>query len=321
MTEEMKKKKKPGMTGLVLILLIVLVGALAVFTMISKDDPIAGGGPGRPGMSGGPGGDENMVYSVLAEELAPSTMENYLKFNGDVIAETSVDLYPDTSGKLTALYVSLGSYVKKNQVIAKVDPSTPGQVYVASPVKSTISGTVTDLPFDVGDTISSAQVPVATVGDLSELQLECYLSEKYMADVALGQTAFVSFEPFEGETFSGTVSEISPVLDSSSRTLEIKITLSDRDDRIKSGMFGSVKLIVEDKENILTVPSESVISSNEGEFVYLVGNGNLAEKRFVETGLTIDGRTEIKGGLAVGDSLVVRGQSMLKDGSAVRVAE
>ena len=316
MTE--KSKKKPGMTGLVLIILIVVVGALAAFTFMSKNAPIAGGGPGRPGASGG---EEDLVYTVLAEEMAPSTMENYLKFNGDVIAETSVDLYPDTSGKLTSLSVSLGSYVKKNQIIAKVDPSTPGQVYVASPVKSTISGTVTDLPFDVGDTISSTQVPVATVGDLSELQVECSLSEKYMADVALGQTAFVSFEPFEGETFSGTVSEISPVLDASSRTLEIKITLSDRDNRIKSGMFGSVKLIIEEKENVLTVPSESVISSSEGNFVYLVGNGNLAEKRFVETGLTIDGRTEITGGLSSGDSLVVRGQSMLKDGSAVRVAE
>ncbi len=318
MTEEMKKKKKPGMTGLILILLIVLVGALAVFTVVSKNDPIAGGGPGRPG---GEDGNQEMVYTVLAEQLSPSIMENYLKFNGDVIAETSVDLYPDTSGELTALYVSLGSYVKKNQVIAKVDPSLPGQVYVASPVKSTITGTVTDLPFDVGDTIASSQVPVATVGDLSELQIESYISEKYMADVALGQKAFISFEPFAGETFAGTVSEISPVLDSSSRTLEIKITLDDQDSRIKSGMFGSVKLIVEKKENVLTVPSESVISSAEGSFVYLVGNGNLAEKRSVETGLAIDGRTEIKSGLSAGDSLVVRGQTMLKDGSAIKVTE
>lgn len=318
MTEEIKKKRKPGLTGLVLILLIVVVGALVVFVVMGKNAPIAGGMPGRPGAAGA---DEEMVYTVLAEKVAPSTMQNYLKFNGDVIAETSVDLYPDTSGELTALYVSLGSYVKKNQVIAKVDPSTPGQVYVASPVKSTITGTVTDLPFDVGDTISSAQVPVATVGDLSELQVECYISEKYMADIALGQKAHVSFEPFEGEVFGGTVSEISPVLDTSSRTLEIKITLDDRDDRVKSGMFASVKLITEEKEAVLAVPSESVISSSEGDFVYLVGNGNVAEKRFIDTGLSIDGLTEVSGGLSSGDSLVVRGQSMLKDGSALRVAD
>jgi multidrug efflux pump subunit AcrA (membrane-fusion protein) len=316
MTE--KIKKKPGVIGLMLILLIAVVAALAVFTIMGRNAPIAGGAPGFPGAKGA---EEEMVYTVLARELAPLTMENYLKFNGDVIAETSVDLYPDTSGELTALYVSLGSYVRKNQVIAKVDPSVPGQVYVASPVKSTITGTVTDLPFDVGDTISSAQVPVATVGDLTELQVECYISEKYMADVALGQKASISFEPFEGERFAGTVSEISPVLDTSSRTLEIKITLDDRDDKIKSGMFASVKLITEEKEAVLAVPSESIISSSEGDFVYLVGNGNVAEKRFIDTGLSIDGLTEVSGGLSSGDSLVVRGQSMLKDGSALRVAE
>ena len=263
-----------------------------------------------------------MVYTVLTEKIVPVDMDNYLKFNGDVITETSVSIYPDTSGEVAELYVSLGSYVQKGQVIAKIDPSLPGQVFVASPVKSTITGTVTDLPYDVGDTVSSSQVPIATVGDLSDLQVVSYISEKNMADIALGQKASITFEPFHGESFSGTVSEISPVLDSSSRTLEIKISLDKRDARIKSGMFGSVRLVIQEiKGCCCHVPNESIISSAEGDYVFLTGSSGKAEKVFIETGLSIDGTTEIISGLSMGDQVIVRGQTMLKDGSSVKIAD
>ena len=319
MTE--KKNKKVSTTGIILIILIVLAGAFIVFTALNKNAPISSGPGGRPGRPGGMQEQGEMTYTVLTEEVVPADLDNYLKFNGDVITETSVSIYPDTSGEVADLYVSLGSYVQKGQVIAKIDPSLPGQVFVASPVKSTITGTVTDLPYDVGDTVSSAQVPIATVGDLSDLQVVSYISEKNMAQIALGQKASITFEPFDGETFSGTVSEISPVLDSSSRTLEIKISLDKRDARIKSGMFGSVKLVIEEKNGIIAIPNESIISSAEGDYVFLTGSSGKAEKVFVETGLSIDGTTEIASGLTVGDRVIVRGQTMLKDGSSVKVAD
>ncbi len=318
---EEKKNKKVKPTGIILIILIVLVGALIAFAALNKNAPISSGPGGRPGRPGGMQEPGEMVYTVLTRKIVPVDLANYLKFNGDVITETSVSIYPDTSGEVTDLYVSLGSYVQKGQVIAKIDPSLPGQVFVASPVKSTITGTVTALPYDVGDTVSSAQVPIATVGDLSDLQIVSYISEKNMADIAPGQKASITFEPFDGVTFSGTVSEISPVLDSSSRTLEIKISLDKRDSRIKSGMFGSVKLIIQEIRGTLAVPNEGIISSAEGDYVFLAGSSGQAEKVFVETGLSIDGTTEITSGLSVGDQVIVRGQTMLKDGSSVKIAD
>ena len=314
------KTKKPRVTGIVLIALIIVVGGAMAFTILFKDAPISGS-PGGPGGRPGAASEGSVTYSVLAETMELTSMENYLKFNGDVIAETSVDIYPDASGKLTKLSVSLGDYVRKGQVIAEVDPSLPGQVYVASPVKSTISGIVTDLPHKVGATISTTQTPLATVGDLADLQLESFISEKNMASIKLGQKAEIGFEPFEGEIFTGSVIEISPVLDKSSRTMEIKISLDNEDGRIKSGMFGSVRLITEKKENILTIPSESLIAGNEGSFVYVVTSDNTAALTYVETGLALDGRVEVTSGLTAGDQVVSRGQSMLKDGSSVKVTE
>lgn len=316
MTEKTNKKKM-GTTGIILIVLIVIVLALLVVNVFSGKTPIAGALGDRPETEI----NESMVYTVLTETMEPKNMENYLKFNGDIIAETTVDIYPDTAGKLTKLNVSLGSYVRKGQVIAEVNPSLPGQVFVSSPVLSTITGTITDLPFKVGATVSSTQVPVASVGNLSDLLAVSYISEKDMASVALRQTAGITFAPFKGETFPGTITEVSPVLDRSSRTLEIKISLEKNDSRIKSGMFGSVRLVTENKENVISVSDESLISSAEGIFVYVVANSSIAEQRFVETGLKVDGRTEIISGLTEGEQVVIRGHSMLQNGSAVRLTE
>ncbi len=316
MSDNNKKMKMP-ITGVILVILITIILALLAMNLIGGNAPIAGG----PGGKAGAENDETMVYSVLTETLEPEDMENYLKFNGDIIAETTVDIYPDTAGKLTKLNVSLGSYVRKGQVIAEVDPSLPGQVFASSPVKSTITGTVTDLPFKVGATVSSTQIPVASVGNLTDLQVVSYISEKDMASVELGQSAGITFEPYKDETFTGSITEVSPVLDRSSRTLEIKISLEEKDSRIKSGMFGSVRLITENKINVISVPDESLISSSEGTFAYIVVNGSIAEQRFVETGMNIDGSTEITSGLSAGDQIVIRGHSMLQDGSAVRLTE
>lgn len=321
MTEETKTKKK-RVTGIILVALIVLAAGAIAFTVFGNNGSQSGapGGPGgRPGAAGSSG--EASTYSVLVETMELQVMEDYLKFNGDVIAETSVDIYPDTSGKLTNLSVSLGDYVYKDQVIAEVDPSLPGQVYIASPVKSTINGTITDLPHKVGETISTTQEPIATVGELTDLQLDCFISEKNMASIKLGQKAEISFEPYEGELFTGAVVEISPVLDSSSRTLEIKISLNNRDNMVKSGMFGSIKLITETKENVLSIPSESLIDGDDCSFVYIVTNDNLAVRTCVETGLELDGRVEVTSGLTEGDKVITRGQSMIQDSSSVKIAE
>ena len=313
--------RKIKTTGLVLIILILVTAGLIFFTMIQKDTPIAGGPGGMPGAMGGEGESESVTYTVKAQTIEPVTMEDYLKFNGDVIAENSVDIYPDTAGKLTSLDVSLGSYVRKGQVIAEVDPSLPGQVYVASPVKSTISGTVTDLPYKVGATISSTTVPVATVGNLTELQLVSYLPEKYMAAVATGQAAEITFEPYGDQIFYGTLIEVSPVLDKTSRTLEIKISLTESGNVIKSGMFGSVRLITEVKDGVFSLPSDCIMDTAAGSFVYVVEQDNTVRQQSVEEGLEVDGMSEIIFGLSEGDIVVTRGLTMLRSGSSIRIAE
>jgi multidrug efflux pump subunit AcrA (membrane-fusion protein) len=310
MSETNTKHKK---TGIVLMILIAAVAASIIYSFFFKET--------EKSMMRGEQSGEIVAYAVNVEEVSESTMTDYLKFNGDVVAAKSVSIYPDISGKLKYLNVSLGDYVTQGQTIAEVDPSQPGQNYSVNPVTSTIDGTITDIAFDVGDTISSTSVPIATVGDLKDLELDCLVSEKYMSSIKLGQTAEITFISYDDVIFTGTVVEISPVLDSSSRTLEFKIALDENIDNIvKSGMFGSVKLITEVREGTISIPSTSLLTDDDGTYVYVASDGE-AVLSYVETGLEIDGRIEILSGLNVGDEVITRGQSMIQNGSAVTVTE
>jgi len=258
------------------------------------------------------------VSSVNTENPVNESIMEYFKLNGDVITENSVEIYPDTSGKLVKRFVSIGDYVSKGDIIAKIDPSKPGTVYESSPVESTISGTVTRLPGSIGDTVTT-QSSVATIGDLSNLQIQAFIPEKYLNLIKTGLKGEAVFSPYPVNTFPVYITEVSPVVDTDSRTIEVKLSFDNFDSRyIRAGMFASVKVYAKTSNNTLTVPSSSVLTDDIGSYVYIAKNEK-AELKYVETGLRSDSRTEIISGISGNDSVIVRGQDLLSDGSSVKI--
>ncbi|MDC7219499.1 MAG: efflux RND transporter periplasmic adaptor subunit [Spirochaetales bacterium] len=267
------------------------------------------------------GGDEEEAvvekrFNVKTTPVIKQELSSYINLSGDVEAAGSVDVYPDVVGKIVSLPVSLGDYVQKGSVLTTVDPSMPGLNYSASPVKATISGTVTAINVEVGQTVSQ-QVPVVTIGDLSDLEITTQVPERFIYQVELGQKAIVSSSAAGNFNFESTVSEIAPVVNQSSRTMETKLAL-DSNTTIKAGMFVTIKLITSTSEDALTVPEDAVIIRNNDTFVYLV-DGDTVKKTSVEIGKNSNGLMEILYGLKEGDEVVTEGKTLLSDGAKIRV--
>src|SRR5574344_1842556 len=72
------------------------------------------------------------VFAVNAFESYIGDLNGYLDFGGDVTALSSIDVLPDTSGRISRILVSVGDIVKKDQILAEVDASRPGMTYSAS---------------------------------------------------------------------------------------------------------------------------------------------------------------------------------------------
>ena len=311
--EKKKRDKKPGRIVLIILLLAILAaGAFTVLSMKNNGGPK--GSPGQDGMEE----DKETIFAVTVTEAVSGEIKDLLEVNGDVIPDSSVDLYPDNSGKLSRLYVELGDYVRKGQVIAEVDPSRPGMSYTANPVKAEISGTITRLPFDLGATVGP-QSPVATVGRLHNLQVRTYIPERFISKIRMGMKANLTFESYPGEVFPGVVTEVNPVVDEVSRTLEIKMDLVDRDSRIKAGMYAKISLITEEKEDIVRIPSDCIISRFGETFVFVMDGEDRVARRLVTPGIQISGVSEIAEGLKAGERVIYQGQTLLDDQAPVKV--
>ncbi|OQY31973.1 MAG: hypothetical protein B6241_12570 [Spirochaetaceae bacterium 4572_59] len=308
--------KQESIAGrIVLIILLLAIVAAGAFTVINMKN---GSGPKDSSTGQGINNKKETVFAVTVTEALNGKIKDLLELNGGVIPDSSVDLYPDNSGKLSKLYVELGDYVRKDQLIAEVDPSRPGMSYTANPVKAEISGTITRLPFDIGATVGP-QTPIATVGRLHKLQVRTYIPERFISRIRMGMKANLTFESYPGEVFPAVVTEVNPVVDEVSRTLEIKMDLVEKNSRIKAGMYAKISLITEEKDHIVRIPTDCIISRFGDSFVFVMDGENKVIKRIITTGIQINGISEIAKGLEAGEKVVYQGQTLLDDQAPVKV--
>ena len=273
------------------------------------------------GKAGGPAGlaEEETVYAVSTAKAEVRDIQEYLEVNGDVITETSVEIYPEVSGKLVRLNVALGDRVEKDQVIAEVDPSKPGQEYARSPVKATISGTVISVSGRIGATVLTSS-SIAQIGITDRIQLKTLIPERDVGKVKIGEEALVTLEAYPGETFKAKVARMSPVLDSTSRTKEIRLLFLGGSEKINVGMYGKAKLLTNLRKDCLTVADTDILKRGGETYVFVVSaDRRTVEKRTVKRGVEVDGTAEILSGLKAGEELVSEGQARLQNGVKVKV--
>ena len=319
-----------------IVLLIIIAAGFTGIALTLKANNTRSGMPGaRPGAipgrgveGGSPGGargagfnkaQENITtVAVEAESATLQTVSQFIRVNGDVVSDVSVNIYSDVAGKLVEKRVNLGSTVRKGDIIAVVDPSAPGEVYSTSAVRSTITGTITSFNGYVGDTINKT-TPIAVVGDMTDLSLITYIPERFIAYLKPGLNAEVTFEAFPDAVFNARVTQLNPVVDINSRSLEIKLALLNPDLRIRTGMFASMKLVTRERKNVLAVPLSALSMYYNDSVVYVIKKDNTVERRVVKPGLASEDRVEIVSGLSKGESVVTQGVSALTDGTHVRV--
>ncbi|MDR2313625.1 MAG: efflux RND transporter periplasmic adaptor subunit [Spirochaetaceae bacterium] len=218
--------------------------------------------------STGPGGD-TPVFAVNTSLAVEGQIWDYIALSGDIVAGSTVDVYSDVAGRITRVYVDPGSRVRRGAPIAAVDPSKPGMNYIPGVAAAPIDGTVVALPAQVGATVNQ-QVVLARISGSSALEIKLYIAERFISKVALNQPCEITLDAWPGEIFRGTVTEISPVVDPASRTMEVKVNVANQGDKLKEGMFAKVQLIIEQKENIVKIPDSALIRRFGEDYVFVV---------------------------------------------------
>jgi multidrug efflux pump subunit AcrA (membrane-fusion protein) len=260
------------------------------------------------------------VYAVNVSSAQKQTLQAYIQINGNIVTEQQVVVVPDTAGKLTAVYIDLGSRIQKGAVLAQVDSSRPGASYMPSPVYAPISGTVTSIPLAVGSTVSNAMT-IAVISQTDTLEIETMIPEREVGQLREGLIAEVRLQAYPGEVFTAKIIRVSPVVDPASRTKKIVLHFDHPDSRINPGMFARIKLNTRIYQDVIAIPTDAIVQNLGLDFVF-VYDGNTSgrvQRREVKTGASVDGLIEIKSGIDEGDRVIIQGQQFLTDGAVVRV--
>ena len=259
------------------------------------------------------------VYAVVTQPASEATLQDSIEINGEVNVKTNIAIYPEIGGKLVTLTVEVGDRVQKGQVIGTVDPSKPGYNYIMNPVKSTISGVVTQVISRVGTTVTTG-TSIVTVGDIDNLIIHANIPERNVGELKKNLSADVFFPAYPDIAFKAHITWISPVVNSASRSKQIELTLDKKDPRINIGMFPKVKLHTTVYEGYIAVPDDAVVTRAEQDYVFVV-KGDIASRVPVKKLITIDNTTLISEGLSKGDNIVIDGMDVLVDGSKVNRVE
>ncbi len=285
--------------------------------------PGAGGDSGPAGTAAPDGGrrvDEDTAFAVNVTRPVRGEIRNYLELNGDVEPASSVDVYPDTNGEVASMRVRVGQVVSRDEVIAEVDRSRPGQQFEPSPVRAPVAGTITQRYVSVGSTVGPS-VPVVQISDTNVLEIRTRVAERFISLIREGQEAIIFLEAYPEASFPARVTELSPVVDPATRTMGVTLEFARRDARVRAGMFVEIRLVTAVKQDVVKVQSDAVVRRFDRPYVFVVTDDDTVEQREVSLGISIGNQVEIADGLEADEQVVIQGQSLLDDGAEVRVIE
>jgi RND family efflux transporter MFP subunit len=200
-------------------------------------------------------------------------------------------------------------------------------------VRAPFDGTVLRKDAEVGEIVapSSAgggltRTAIATMADLGTLEVEVDVNEAYIAQIRNAQPARITLDAYPDTSFAGRVRQVVPTADRQKATVQVKVSILDRDPRILPEMGAKVVFVRPGEARPaaaaarrVTVPGAAVVNAAGGAKVWVVENGRVAA-RGVEVGPEHGDQVEIRRGLNGGESVVLAPPAGLRNGARVRAA-
>jgi len=252
--------------------------------------------------------------NILPVEVIPAVrgdVTSTCELIGTINANKAAQVFPETMGRITRIFVKEGTYVSKGSRLMALLNETIGFEYEEGYITAPISGNIANIMVDVGSMVSP-QMPVAMVYEYSRVEVAFNVSENAMGCVRKNNKVLVKTDAIPGTDFYGTVSEVSPVIDPMTRTIAVKASMNNSKKLLKPGMTARVILTLGAERDVLIIPRAALLDG----YLFVVID-SIAEQRDVETGLFGDVNVEIRSGISEGESVVVVGQQRLAGGEKV----
>lgn len=206
-------------------------------------------------------------------------------------------------------------------------------------ISAPFDGVIAERYMEAGD-LAGPGFPVFRIVNMDMVKVETDISQEWLGQVHLGMPTRVMVSSYPGETFTGDVINIAPVLDPMTRMIRIEIGIENRDERLKAGMFAQIQLIVAATNDALVIPIDALldeflyvanasllqygIAGGEGipvEAEVYIPEGGIARLQKVRIGVIGSETVQILEGLSEGNLVITTGRYQLTDGRSIRITE
>lgn len=238
------------------------------------------------------------IYSptyVAAQEEYLLALENVQKLSGagNDVVQINNRLLQAAKRKLQLLNVSDGDIAHLGHTRQINDHMT---------IYAQFGGTVLEKLLLPGTYIMPGE-KLYSLSDLSTVWIYADIYEKDLAGIQPGQTVTVTNGAYPGETFTGQVTFITPVMDDATRTVKVRVEMANPGGRLKPNMFVNANIQIPLGDS-LVVPETSLIDTGARKVVFVAQSEDTFVKRDVVVGQSADGYIQILSGLQPGDTVV-----------------
>ncbi|WP_282055739.1 efflux RND transporter periplasmic adaptor subunit [Maribacter luteus] len=178
------------------------------------------------------------------------------------------------------------------------------------PVYATVSGTVIEKLVEQGDYIKQGQ-PLLKIANLNTVWANFDVYENQIDLFKKGQEVLVTANAYTNKEFKGKVDFIEPILNTKTRTVTLRVVLTNKNDVFKPGMFvtANIERVASSNDTVLIIPASAVLWTGERSVVYLKTNPDqtIFEMREVVLGNQIGNEYEVLEGLFIGNEIVTNG--------------
>jgi membrane fusion protein, heavy metal efflux system len=194
--------------------------------------------------------------------------------------------------------------------VAFHDPEAGASLSLRAP----FAGRVIDRKVTPGALFEALQ-PLLTLADVSNVWVFLQAYEKDLALLREGVAVTIRTEAYPQEALKGKVDFLDSVVDPATRTVRVRVSVRNREEKLRPGMFVKAQVDVPQSyegKTVLAVP-QSALQALEGRTtVFVQSEPGVFGRRLVETGHSFEGFTEVYSGIKAGDVVVTEGSFVLK---------
>jgi membrane fusion protein, multidrug efflux system len=185
-------------------------------------------------------------------------------------------------------------------------------------VTSPIDGVIVDLPYYTQGSQVETGSSIVKIMDYNTMYLDVQLPEKYISDIRPGQKVQLTNYTIPDDTITGSITQLSPAINADTRTFKGNISVSNSTLLLRPGMFVRADILINQKDSVIVIPKNIILSRQRGKTVFIVERG-IASERIIETGLENITEVEVTRGLAKNERIVTRGFETLSNKSKVKI--